>query len=71
MKPYLTVAQVAQAEGISERRVRFLCAQGRIHHADRLGSAWVILLNYYIVRKPVGRPRKKPPRYAQSTSPSK
>lgn len=39
---YLTVKQVAAKWGISERRVRLMCAEGRIAGAVRQGRAWMI-----------------------------
>ncbi len=39
---YLSVGQTAERWGISERRVRFLCAQGRVPGAMREGRSWRI-----------------------------
>lgn len=39
---YITVKQAAQKWGISDRRVRILCSQGRIPGAYRQGRAWRI-----------------------------
>ena len=39
---YLTVAQVAYKWGISERRVRLMCNEGRIEGAFRKGRRWMI-----------------------------
>ena len=38
----VSVAQAAVALHVSERRVRALCAQGRIPGAQRIGSVWVL-----------------------------
>ena len=60
MKPFYTVAEVARREGISTRRVRLLCEQGRVFYAEKVGKVWLIQLNYRIEIKPTGRPKKKP-----------
>ena len=39
---YGTVAETARRWGISERRVRLLCAQGRVPGAIREGRSWLI-----------------------------
>ena len=39
---YITVAQAAEQWGISERRVRILCQQGKIDGVIRNGRAWMI-----------------------------
>lgn len=39
---FLTVNQAAEKWGISDRRVRTLCSQGKIHGAFRDGRAWKI-----------------------------
>jgi hypothetical protein len=60
MRPYYTVAEVAEREGVSERRIRFLCDHGRVYHCEKVGNTWLIQINYRIDLKPVGRPRKRP-----------
>lgn len=67
MRPYYTTDEVAKELGISERRVRKYCQEGRIQYVDRgPRGSWLILKNYWLDRKPNGRPRKD-----QSTSPKK
>jgi hypothetical protein len=39
---YMTVKQVAEKWGISERRVRVLCVDGKINGAFKEGRAWKI-----------------------------
>ena len=39
---YITVAQAAEQWGISDRRVRILCQQGKIDGVIRKGRAWMI-----------------------------
>ncbi len=39
---YITVAQAAEQWGISDRRVRILCQQGKIEGVIRKGRAWMI-----------------------------
>lgn len=39
---YITVKQAAEKWGISDRRVRILCSEGKIHGAYREGRAWKI-----------------------------
>ncbi len=39
---YLTVKAISKKWGVSERRVRILCQQGRIEGAFRVGRAWKI-----------------------------
>lgn len=65
MKPYYTVAEVAAREGISTRRVRVLCEEGRVHYCQKVGQQWLIQLNYRIDKRPApGRPKKKPSPWA-------
>lgn len=47
---YLTVKQVAEKWGISDRRVRTLCSEGKIFGAIREGRSWMIPAD---VRKPI------------------
>jgi hypothetical protein len=61
VKPYYTVSEVAEREGVSERRIRFLCDEGRVHYCEKVGKTWLIQRNYHIDLKPIGRPRKRPP----------
>lgn len=42
MEIYMTLAQTAEKWGISERRVRTLCAEGRIEGVTRFGKSWAI-----------------------------
>ena len=39
---YITVAQAAEQWGISDRRVRILCQQGKIDGVIRKGRVWMI-----------------------------
>lgn len=39
---YLSVSQVAEKWGIKQRRIRVLCAEGRILGAYKVGSYWLI-----------------------------
>ena len=39
---YVSVAKIAEQWGISERRVRVLCEQGKIAGVTRKGRAWMI-----------------------------
>ena len=39
---YRSVAQMAEQWGISDRRVRILCQQGKIDGVIRKGRAWLI-----------------------------
>jgi len=60
VKPYLTVTEVAKREGISTRRLRLLCEQGRVYYAEKVGGQWLIQLNYRLDKRDVtGRPPKK------------
>lgn len=62
MNPFLTVNEVAEIEGISARRVRLLCEQGRVHHCVKTdGGMWLIQRGYMIRRNKVGRPPKFDP----------
>lgn len=69
-KPYYTVTEVAAREGISTRRVRLLCEQGRVYYCEKAGNVWLILKNYRIEVKKVGRPRKRVSPWAQLQSAS-
>lgn len=42
MENYITLAEASQRWGISERRIRILCAEGRIEGVTRFGKAWAI-----------------------------
>lgn len=46
---YLTVSQTAEKWGISQRRIRTLCAEGRIEGALKVGVFWLVPEN---VNKP-------------------
>lgn len=39
---YITVKQAAERWGISDRRVRILCSEGKIAGVIREGSRWMI-----------------------------
>ncbi len=39
---YLSVSQVAEKWGIKQRRIRVLCAEGRIPGAYKVGAYWLI-----------------------------
>ncbi|WP_097006571.1 helix-turn-helix domain-containing protein [Lacrimispora amygdalina] len=39
---YLSVSQVAEKWGIKQRRIRVLCAEGRIEGAYKVGTYWLI-----------------------------
>ena len=39
---YITVKQAAEKWGISDRRVRILCAEGKILGVTREGRSWMI-----------------------------
>nr|WP_297707233.1 DNA-binding protein [uncultured Butyrivibrio sp.] len=42
MKGFITIKEVSEKWGITERRIRVLCEQGRIHGASKIGPMWVI-----------------------------
>ena len=39
---YITVKQAAEKWGISDRRVRILCSEGKISGATREGRSWML-----------------------------
>ena len=39
---YLSVTQTAEKWGIKQRRIRVLCAEGRISGAYKVGTYWLI-----------------------------
>ena len=39
---FMTVKQAAEKWGLSDRRVRILCAEGKIHGAFQEGRGWKI-----------------------------
>lgn len=39
---YLSVSQVAEKWGISQRRIRKLCEEGRISGAFKMGAYWSV-----------------------------
>ena len=39
---YLSISQVAEKWGIKQRRIRVLCAEGRIEGACKAGAFWLI-----------------------------
>ena len=42
MDQYITFKEAAEKWGISERRIRILCTDGRIEGATKMGPMWVI-----------------------------
>ena len=42
MDQYITLKEAAEKWGISERRIRILCTDGRIEGATKMGPMWVI-----------------------------
>ncbi len=39
---YFSISQMSEKWGISQRRIRTLCAEGRIEGAFKIGSYWSI-----------------------------
>lgn len=39
---YLSITQTSEKWGIKQRRIRVLCAEGRIPGAQKVGSYWLI-----------------------------
>lgn len=39
---FLSISQISEKWGISQRRIRKLCAEGRIVGAYKVGAYWVI-----------------------------
>lgn len=39
---YLSISQVTEKWGIKQRRIRVLCAEGRIPGAYKVGAYWLI-----------------------------
>ena len=50
MENYITLSEEAKKWGISERRIRTLCSEGRIDGVTRFGRSWAIPEN---AKKPV------------------
>lgn len=50
MENYITLSEAARKWGISERRIRTLCSEGRIDGVTRFGRSWAIPEN---AKKPV------------------
>lgn len=50
MENYITLSEAAKKWGISERRIRTLCSEGRIEGVTRFGRSWAIPEN---AKKPV------------------
>ena len=50
MENYITLSEAAKKWGISERRIRTLCSEGRIDGVTRFGRSWAIPENE---KKPV------------------
>ncbi|MDD6587931.1 MAG: helix-turn-helix domain-containing protein [Anaerobutyricum hallii] len=42
MKEYCTAKEMSEKWGISDRRIRAMCSQGKIEGAFQLGRAWAI-----------------------------
>lgn len=42
MENYITLAEASEKWGISERRIRTICAEGRIEGVTRFGRSWAI-----------------------------
>ena len=42
MDQFITLKEAAEKWGISERRIRILCTEGRIVGATKMGPLWVI-----------------------------
>lgn len=42
MENYITLKEASIKWGISERRIRILCSDGRIEGANKIGPMWVI-----------------------------
>lgn len=42
MENYITLSEASKRWGISERRIRTLCAEGRVEGATRFGRSWAI-----------------------------
>lgn len=42
MENYITLSEASKRWGISERRIRTLCADGRIDGVTRFGRSWAI-----------------------------
>lgn len=42
MDKFITLAEASEKWGISERRIRTLCAEGRIEGVTRFGRSWAI-----------------------------
>lgn len=45
MDGYITLNEASQRWGISERRTRFLCQEGRVEGAIKFGRVWAIPTN--------------------------
>lgn len=39
---YLSITQTSEKWGIKQRRIRFLCSEGRIPGAQKVGAYWLI-----------------------------
>lgn len=42
MEGFITLREVSKEWGISERRIRTLCMNGRISGASKIGNIWII-----------------------------
>lgn len=45
MDQFITLAEASEKWGISERRIRTLCNEGRIEGVTRFGRSWAIPAN--------------------------
>lgn len=71
--PVYSTAEAAEALGVSERRIRALCGEGRM--GRKVGDTWVIvdeeIKEYKETRRAPGRPRDEEPEYEYPEEPDK
>ena len=67
MEGYLSIREVAEKWGVSQRRINQYCAEGRIPGAERFGGSWAIPEN---ARKP-GDPRREKKKAGPAVPPKK
>ena len=72
MDNYITLKETAEKWGLSERRVRFLCEEGRVDGAIKFGRAWAIPIDCIKLKDKRISPRAEhPPQAAvRGSSPS-
>lgn len=58
MTPLMTAKEAAQRLGISNSRLRFLMAAGRMPGAIKIAGRWILSDDLTILPRPRGRPRK-------------